>query len=67
MEAKKANWKLKEARSERDLTQEELANIIGLSLYGYQRKENGEGQFTEREMKKICEVLEKEVTDIFFN
>lgn len=67
METKKANWRLKEARSEKNLTQEELAIQIGLSLYGYQRKENGEGQFTEREMKKISGILEREVTDIFFN
>lgn len=63
----KANFKLKEARSIKGLTQGELANKIGLSLYGYQRKENGEGQFTEKEMKQICEILELEVTDIFFN
>lgn len=63
----KSNFKLKEARAIKGLTQEELAKLIGLSAYGYQRKENGEGQFTEKEMQKICEIFEREVTDIFFN
>lgn len=63
----KANFKLKEARAIKGLTQEELSKQIGLSTYGYQRKENGEGQFTEKEMQGICKILEREVTDIFFN
>ena len=61
------NYKLKEARHRRGFSQERLAKAIGLSMFGYLRKENGTRNFTEKEIKKICEVLDYEITDIFFN
>lgn len=61
------NFKLRGARAEKGYTQEKLAKAIGLSRFGYIQKEKGINNFTEMEIKKICEVLEKEVTDIFFN
>ena len=61
------NYKLKEARGRKGLTQIQLAEAIGLSTIGYSRKENGIRKFTEEEIKNICQVLEMEVTDIFFN
>lgn len=61
------NFKLRGARAEKGMSQAKLAEAIGLSRYGYFQKEKGINSFTEIEMKKICQVLEKEVTDIFFN
>ncbi|WP_409229436.1 helix-turn-helix transcriptional regulator [Gudongella sp. SC589] len=63
----KANFKLKQARAERDMTQQELAQAIGLSLMAYNLKENGKRAFVEEEIAKICTVLDKSADDIFFN
>ena len=60
------NYKLKGARVEKGYSQERLADAIGMPLITYQTKENGKSVFTELEISKICEVLEKNVTDIFF-
>lgn len=61
------NIKLKGARVAKGLTQEEMAEALGLSRWGYVQKENGTYNFTETEIKDICHLLDKEVTDIFFN
>lgn len=61
------NEKLVHARKSKVLTQPELAKRLGLSITGYWRKENGYRSFSEQEIKKICEILEVEPTDIFFN
>jgi DNA-binding XRE family transcriptional regulator len=60
------NRKLKGARVEKGYSQERLAEAIGMPLVTYKTKENGISVFTEVEIKKICDVLEKNVTDIFF-
>lgn len=61
------NDKLVYARKSKVLSQDALAKKIGISITAYWKKENGHRLFTEPEMKKICEVLEVEPTDIFFN
>jgi len=61
------NFKLRGARAEKGFTQGMLAEAIGLSRFGYFQKEKGINSFTEIEIKRICQVLEKNVTDIFFN
>lgn len=57
--------KLKGARVEKGLTQEDMAERIGISTYSYLMKENGKRDFTLNEMKKICEILGKELSEIF--
>lgn len=59
------NYKLKGARVEKGLTQEDMAERIGISTYSYLMKENGKRDFTLTEMKKICEILDKELYEIF--
>jgi len=59
------NHKLKGARVEKGLTQEDIAKRIGISTYSYLMKENGKRDFTLTEMKKICEILNKELSEIF--
>ena len=59
------NHKLKGARVEKGLTQEDMAERIGISTYSYLMKENGKRDFTLTEMKKICEILDKELSEIF--
>ena len=57
--------KLKGARVEKGLTQEDMAKRIGISTYSYLMKENGKRDFTLTEMKKICKILNKELSEIF--
>ena len=57
--------KLKGARVEKGLTQEDMAERIGISTYSYLMKENGKRDFTLTEMKKICDILDKELSEIF--
>ena len=57
--------KLKGARVEKGLTQEAMAERIGISTYSYLMKENGKRDFTLTEMKKICKILNKELSEIF--
>lgn len=61
----KRHSKLKGARVEKGLTQEDMAERIGISTYSYLMKENGKRDFTLTEMKKICEILGKELSEIF--
>lgn len=59
------NNKLKGARVERGLTQREMAQKIGISTVSYTRKENGDYEFTQSEMKKICKILNKSLDFLF--
>ena len=61
----KKHNKLKGARVEKGLTQEDMAERIGISAYSYLMKENGKRDFTLTEMKKICEILNKDLSEIF--
>lgn len=45
--------KVRGIRSDLDLTQEEFANILGMSLRSYRNKEKGDVSFTQTEMIKI--------------
>lgn len=57
--------KLRGVRVEKGLTQEDMANKIGISTFSYLMKENGKRDFTLSEMKKICKILDKELSEIF--
>lgn len=60
------NFRLKVARMEKGLTQKEMAHAIGMPYTTYIQKENGLYDFRELEIIKICDVLGKNVTDLFF-
>jgi len=57
--------KLKGMRAERLMTQEEIADILGISTATYNRKENGNGSFTANEISVILEVFKVKYEDIF--
>ncbi len=49
--------KLKQARENKKLTQEEVANLVGLSVNYYARIERGEENPSLKRLRKIKEVL----------
>jgi len=57
--------KLKAKRVERNLTQTELANIIGIAPATYNRKENGMAYFSFQEIIKLLNALDCKFEDIF--
>lgn len=61
------NRKLKAARVENGLTQVQLAKIIDMPASTYQKKEQGQTEFTVKEAIKIARALNKPVMEIFFN
>lgn len=63
----KLNEKLVQARKEKGVFQEELANICGITRISYSKKERGVTAFTEWEMWKICKALGYSPMEIFFN
>lgn len=58
--------KLKGLRAEQGFSQEDMSKLIGISLSSYQRKENGENQFTLREAYKIAQIFRRDLSEIFF-
>lgn len=59
--------KLKGKRVEKGLGQREIAELIGISLYTYNLKENGKVEFRMWEINKILEILDCKYEDIFLN
>ena len=53
-------------RCERRITQEEVANKLGITTKTYNLKENGKTQFTVEEIATLLRILECKFTDIFF-
>ena len=60
------NKELKKARIDKNMTQLEIAKLAGMNIATYNRKENGIRQFNESEIKKIAEILEVNIEDVFF-
>lgn len=58
--------KLVGKRNEKGITQEQMAEMIGISKNNYNLKENGKLDFNLVEVKKILEVLESNYNNIFF-
>lgn len=58
--------RLKGLRVENDLSQDDMAKLIGISSSSYQRKESGDNQFLLIEADKIARILKKDIKDIFF-
>lgn len=56
---------LKELREKEGITQEKLANKIGISLRTYIRKENGETEFTVGQGEIIAQILHEDIFALF--
>ncbi len=48
------------------MNQKDMANMLGIGISTYNRKENGISDFTESEIAQICNILDVIATDIFF-
>lgn len=57
--------KLKEARTHKGLSQEDLADCIGMTQPNYSRRENGKHPISNAEWIKIAKVLEVNKDDIY--
>lgn len=57
--------KLKGLMTEKNITQVQLAKLLGISVSTLNQKLNGKSDFTIQEAKKISEILNKEVDVIF--
>lgn len=57
--------KLKAERVKKDLTQEQIANLLGMATATYNHKENGKAYFSFQEILKLLDILECRFEDIF--
>ncbi len=60
------NLKLKSARAEHDLSQEELAKMVGVTRQTINQIENGEYNPTIKLCISICLALDKTLDDLFW-
>lgn len=58
--------KLKELRAEKKITQEELAEYLGISCPNYGKKENDQIRFSLEEAQKLSEYFGMSIEDLFF-
>lgn len=61
------NMELKYLRVKNGLTQEETAKILNMTTATYSRKENGIREFSINEAKKISDLFNTSIEEIFFN
>lgn len=47
------------------MTQQEVANYLGLTLVTYQRKEKGESLFNSNEMFALSKLFNRDIEEIF--
>jgi len=59
------NNRIKSKRVLLGLTQEEMAEKLGIAVSTYKKKEHGKTDFTESEINKFLEVTESEYEDVF--
>lgn len=58
--------KLVGKRNEKGITQEKMAEMLGISKNNYNLKENGKLDFNLVEVKKILQILKSSYDEIFF-
>ena len=58
--------KIKAYRTLKDLTQGEIAEVIGITQTTYSKKENGKIPFTLAEAKKIADLFGQNIDALFF-
>lgn len=61
------NRKLRAYRQFKDLSQSEVADLLGISLHAYHNKESGKSDFSLREAKILADLFNVTIDDIFFN
>lgn len=57
---------IKALRVARDLRQEDVAKILGISLNSYNNKENGRRDFSLQEANSLAELFGYSIEEIFF-
>lgn len=67
MSKRRPNFKLKALRTEHKIKQSDMADMLGIGVTTYNRKENGLSEFTETECLKISKLFEVSPMDIFFD
>lgn len=60
------NLSIKAARAQKDMTQKDLADAVGVSRQTVNAIEKGEYNPTIKLCRKICRVLEKSLDDLFW-
>ena len=60
------NLKLKSARAAKDLSQQQLADLVGVSRQTINAIEKGDYNPTIQLCRSICKVLEKTLDDLFW-
>jgi len=53
-------------RAKYNLSQNDLAEKLNISLPSYRNKENGKSKFSLDEAKKISDIFQKSIMEIFF-
>lgn len=48
--------RIRDIREDKDLTQQDIANILGLHLTTYRRYETGEQEIPTHILKQLCEI-----------
>lgn len=62
---KTVQWNLIILRKAANLSQRQIAEMIGISTSAYSRKESGKSQFDSEEMFKIRAIFKKPIDEIF--
>jgi DNA-binding XRE family transcriptional regulator len=57
--------KLSNKRIEKGISQEKMADLLGLNTSNYNRRESGKTQIKIKEWEKIAEILEVAISEIF--
>lgn len=52
-------------KNEKRMTQQEIANYLGIAVQTYRLKEKGEYEFTQDEMFMLAELFNKNINEIF--
>ena len=58
--------KLKVLRAMKEVKQEEVAEMLGITVTTYSKKENGKSDFTISEAKKLATFFDCTIEEIFF-
>ena len=52
-------------KNQKDMTQQEVADYLGISIQTYRAKEKGRYEFTQDEMFALSELFDKDIQEIF--
>ena len=58
-------WELLKLRTEKQVTQSQMAKVIGVTEQSYRSKEKGYVEFKSSEMFAIANYFQKDIGDIF--